>query len=75
MENVENLLVFVKRKSLKNGCQMVDVDLIPQKNHCTLIVTTILHYKNAFIHNPTLILNTHTSTIQQYTKFKIVSNN
>ncbi len=54
---------------------MVDVDLIPQKNHCTLIITTILQYKNAFIHNSTLILNTHTSTIQQYTKFKIVSNN
>jgi hypothetical protein len=54
---------------------MVDVDLIPLKNHCTLIVTTILHYKNALIHNSTLILNTHTSTIQQYTKFKIVSDN
>jgi len=54
---------------------MVDVDLIPLKNHCTLIVTIILHYKNALIHNSTLILNTHTSTIQQYTKFKIVSDN
>jgi len=69
MENAKNPFVLIKskRKKLpKDGHQMVDVDLISPKPFHT-------YYNNNFAlqtythSHSALILNTHTSPIQQYT--------